>query len=308
MTIERAMRTHLGPEYHVVGCIEVGDALTPRDLPESASASESTGSGSHARPPLTVLGGAAQLEALIAGNVVSTVILASSGVMTAEVYSAVIRAYEAGVRVVPMPVFYEAVTGMVPVEHVGDYWYVALPKMEQDWLYRLAKRVVDLGGAVVGVLTCGIVFPFVALAVKLSSPGPVLYGQARVGRNGQEFTIHKFRTMVAGAEADGVPRWAEQRDARVTAVGRFLRASRLDELPQFWNILLGEMSLVGPRPERPAFISQLQEHVPFYRVRLLVPPGLTGWAQVKQRHSGSVEDTVVKLQYDLITSVTSRSI
>jgi exopolysaccharide biosynthesis polyprenyl glycosylphosphotransferase len=296
-TIAHAMKTHLGPEYHVLGCIEVDDAAAPAELvevrmdPDAAPAEPGNG--------LPVLGGAPALDTLIAGGGVATLILASSGVMTADVYAAVIRAYEADIRVVPMPVFYEAVTGMVPVEHVGDYWYVALPKMEQDWIYRLAKRVVDVAGALAGVLACGLVFPFVAVAVKLSGPGPVLYGQTRVGRSGREFTIHKFRTMVVGAEADGVPRWAEQGDVRVTPVGRFLRASRLDELPQFWNVLTGQMSLVGPRPERPSFITQLQERVPFYRVRLLVPPGLTGWAQVKQPHASSVEDTVVKLQYDL---------
>ena len=143
------------------------------------------------------------------------------------------------------------------------------------------------------------VLPFVALAIYLESPGPIFYSQGRVGRAGRTFQLIKLRSMVPDAEQDGQARWAEEKDKRVTRVGRFLRRTRLDELPQCLNVLRGEMSLIGPRPERPEFVTRLQKRIPFYRSRLAVRPGLTGWAQVNYHYGSSVEDALVKLQYDL---------
>jgi exopolysaccharide biosynthesis polyprenyl glycosylphosphotransferase len=139
----------------------------------------------------------------------------------------------------------------------------------------------------------------VAIAVKLTSPGPVLFRQTRVGMNGLPFTVYKFRSMVADAEAKTGAVWASRSDPRVTPIGRFLRKTRLDEFPQLFNVLRGEMSIVGPRPERPEFVQTLSELIPFYRQRHCVRPGITGWAQINYKYGETVQDTIVKLEYDL---------
>jgi lipopolysaccharide/colanic/teichoic acid biosynthesis glycosyltransferase len=139
----------------------------------------------------------------------------------------------------------------------------------------------------------------VGVAVRLTSPGPALYHQVRVGQNGRLFTVHKFRSMREDAEAASGAVWAQKNDPRVTALGAFCRKTRLDELPQLWNVLVGDMSFVGPRPERPQFVEQLSDLIPFYRQRHVVKPGVTGWAQVMYTYGASVEDAVEKLQYDL---------
>jgi lipopolysaccharide/colanic/teichoic acid biosynthesis glycosyltransferase len=144
-----------------------------------------------------------------------------------------------------------------------------------------------------------ILFPFVALAIYLNDPGPIFYRQERTGRRGQSFYLLKFRSMITDAEKYGKAVWATQDDPRITRVGKFLRLTRIDELPQIWNVLKGDMSIVGPRPERPVFIAQLQEEIPFYRMRLSVKPGLTGWAQINYRYGSTVEDAIKKLEYDL---------
>jgi lipopolysaccharide/colanic/teichoic acid biosynthesis glycosyltransferase len=153
--------------------------------------------------------------------------------------------------------------------------------------------------AIIGLVITLVLFPFIAGAIYLNSPGPILYTQERSGRAGRRFKIIKFRSMVPDAEQEGEAIWATQNDDRVTGVGKFLRLTRLDELPQLINVLKGEMSIVGPRPERPEFIDHLQEEIPFYRARLSVKPGLTGWAQVQYRYGSTVQDALIKLEYDL---------
>ncbi len=153
--------------------------------------------------------------------------------------------------------------------------------------------------ALLGVIVCAPVMLVVAVVIKLSSRGPVLFRQTRVGWQGALFTLYKFRSMDADAETGTGAVWAAKDDPRVTPVGRWLRRLRLDELPQFFNVLRGEMSLVGPRPERPEFVETLTQRIPFYRQRLCVKPGITGWAQINYRYAGTLEDTSVKLEYDL---------
>jgi lipopolysaccharide/colanic/teichoic acid biosynthesis glycosyltransferase len=144
-----------------------------------------------------------------------------------------------------------------------------------------------------------ILFPFVAVAILVESSKPILYKQIRMGRGGQLYNIYKFRTMRQDAEADGLPQWAEENDHRATKVGLILRKTHIDEIPQFYNVLRGEMSLVGPRAERPELVEWFQKHVPFYRARLLVRPGMTGWAQVNQQYAATIDETIEKLEYDL---------
>jgi exopolysaccharide biosynthesis polyprenyl glycosylphosphotransferase len=163
---------------------------------------------------------------------------------------------------------------------------------------RMLKRVMDIGLALIGLTLSLPVMALVGIAVKLTSKGPVLFRQPRVGERGRIFVLNKFRSMTADAERHGAV-WAQAHDPRVTRVGRWLRRTRLDELPQFWNVLVGDMSFVGPRPERPEFVGTLQKQIPFYMARHAVKPGITGWAQVRHHYAASIEDSMEKLQYDL---------
>ena len=163
---------------------------------------------------------------------------------------------------------------------------------------QFAARLVDVTVSFVALIVLCPLLLFVALLVKADSKGPAIYRQERLGLRGKPFTLLKFRSMRTDAEASG-PVWASQRDPRVTRVGRFLRATRLDELPQLWNVLKGDMALIGPRPERPHFVETLASEIPHFRARMLVKPGLTGWAQVNFRYGASIEDARVKLSYDL---------
>jgi exopolysaccharide biosynthesis polyprenyl glycosylphosphotransferase len=153
--------------------------------------------------------------------------------------------------------------------------------------------------SILGLLLSLPLLPFVALAIKLTSPGAVFYRQRRVGRDGTVFDCYKFRTMCADAEADSGPTWVGDDDPRITPVGRLLRMSRLDEIPQLWNVLKGDMSLVGPRPERPEFVEWLTREIPYYHLRNTIRPGITGWAQVRYKYGNSIEDAKEKLRYDL---------
>jgi exopolysaccharide biosynthesis polyprenyl glycosylphosphotransferase len=195
----------------------------------------------------------------------------------------------------------EAVTGRVPLEYVSQTWFLEnLREHEKAW-YESAKRFFDLVLAIpFGIVTL-ILFPFVALAIKLSSPGPVLYSQVRVGKYGKPFRIWKFRTMHVDAEKHGPQFTADAKtDPRLFTVGRILRQLRVDELPQIWNVFKGDLSLIGPRPERPEFVDPLTVRMPFYTLRHLTRPGLTGWAQVRfLTPNATIEDNLTKLQYDL---------
>jgi len=171
--------------------------------------------------------------------------------------------------------------------------FVRTPRTE------IIKRLFDIGASLAGLVLSLPLMLLAALAIKLESPGPLLYRQARLGQNGCVFILNKFRSMRPDAEKDTGPVWSAQQDPRITRVGSFLRRTRLDELPQLYNVLVGHMSFIGPRPERPEFVAELQKQIPYYIERLAVKPGLTGWAQVKYQYGSSVEDAVEKLQYDL---------
>jgi exopolysaccharide biosynthesis polyprenyl glycosylphosphotransferase len=163
----------------------------------------------------------------------------------------------------------------------------------------IGKRGLDIICGLIIAVIFAVVFPFVALAIKLDSPGSIFYKQERVGLNGAKFTIYKLRSMVQNAEVNGQAQWAVKNDARITKVGNFIRKTRLDELPQVINVLKGEMSMVGPRPERQQFIDKLEQQIPGFNHRLAVKPGLTGWAQVNYGYGSTIEDARIKLGYDL---------
>jgi sugar transferase (PEP-CTERM system associated) len=194
---------------------------------------------------------------------------------------------------------YESITGKVPIESIRLSWLLFSPGFHASRLFLIYKRSASVLISIVGLLLSAPLLPFVILAIKLSSPGRVLYWQNRVGLDDRPFRCYKFRTMCADAEADTGPTWAEDDDPRVTTVGRFLRKTRIDEIPQLLNVLKGDMSLVGPRPERPEFVAALNEKIPYYHLRHSVRPGITGWAQILYKYGSSVEDTKEKLRYDL---------
>jgi len=205
----------------------------------------------------------------------------------------------AGVRVEDWPNFLERFTGKIHVSQLRPSWLIFSDGFRRPRLFQAVKRAMDFATAAALLCLTAPVMALVALAIKLDSPGPIVFRQERVGQNGRIFTLWKFRSMRRDAEVETGPVWAGALDPRVTRVGRLLRKARLDELPQLWNVLCGEMSFVGPRPERPFFVAQLRKAVPFYEEQLAVRPGITGWAQVRYRYGSTLEDAIEKLQYDL---------
>lgn len=250
-----------------------------------------------------VVGTAEELPQLVGSLGVSELIVTHINAVPADIFQGVMACYAQGVAIVPMPILYEQITGRVPIEHVGEHlWSLVLP-FEGETLgfnvYQMLKRTLDIVLALTGLALYAPFLPLLALVIKLDSRGPVFYRQVRVGRGGAPFTIVKLRSMQHGAEDSSGPLWAASDDPRVTRVGGILRKTRLDEVPQLLNVLRGEMSIVGPRPERPVFVDLLASEIPFYRSRLVVKPGVTGWAQVRYPYGSSTEDALRKLQYDL---------
>jgi sugar transferase (PEP-CTERM system associated) len=208
--------------------------------------------------------------------------------------------FNQGVRFDHLASVYEKYTGKIAVENLRPSWLIFSEGFRKSAFSSAVKRAIDVVLSSIGLLLAGPIMLILAPLIRFRSPGPALYSQKRVGKDGVIFTIYKFRSMRADAEAGTGAVWAKAGgDPRVTPFGRFLRRSRLDELPQLWNVLRGDMSFVGPRPERPEFIAELTKQIPFYGQRHVVRPGLTGWAQVRHRYGASVEDSLQKLQYDL---------
>jgi exopolysaccharide biosynthesis polyprenyl glycosylphosphotransferase len=204
----------------------------------------------------------------------------------------------AGFRVVGLASFFEYAFGRVPLPHLTPAWFMGVLHLRQPLHARWSKRAFDVLAASVGFLLVLPLLPLIAFLVRWT-PGPIIYRQTRLGEGGRPFTIYKFRTMIADAEASGQPQWCAEGDQRVTPVGRILRRAHLDEIPQLWNVLKGDMSIVGPRPERPQFVAMLEKEMPFWSRRLLIKPGVTGWAQVRSGYSADCASCADKLSYDL---------
>ncbi len=247
-----------------------------------------------------VLGDSEHLLDLVEDYRISDVVVAITGEIKGETFQTVLDVQERGVEVTRMPILYEELTQRVPIEHLETDWVIRsfVDQVRVHGLYELLKRSMDILGGFVGTLMFLLVFPFISVAIILETGFPIFYSQPRLGKGAKAFNILKFRTMKQNAEADGIKN-AQENDPRITKVGNFLRKSRLDEMPQFWDVLRGEMSLVGPRAERPELVAEYQRQIPFYRARLLVKPGLTGWAQINYGYVATVKETVVKLEYDL---------
>ena len=255
--------------------------------------------GEHARAESIEIKSGTDLLAVADRLQATDLVVAAAGDVPPAVAEGALLCQVQGLEVILLSDLYEQAFRRVPVQYLGPTWVlgnlVGTAHMAES---SLPKRLLDLTVGTLLMLFTFVVAPFIALAVLLESGRPVLYRQVRLGRGGREFVITKFRTMRQDAEREG-PQWSPRDDPRTTRVGRFLRRTRLDELPNIWCVIRGDMSMVGPRPERPAFVDMLERQVPLYRARLAVAPGLTGWAQVNHTYTDSVDDALVKLEYDL---------
>ncbi len=220
--------------------------------------------------------------------------------ITTEIYYQLTSLLEQGFAIREYTQVFEEITKRVPVQYVGKDFYKYFPfsRSNQNKLYMFYHRAMDIIFSIIGIGLGIILIPFIMLGNLFGNKGSLFYTQKRVGKYGKSFKILKYRTMVTSAEKDGVS-WAEEHDSRVTTFGRFLRNTRLDEMPQFINVLKGEMSIIGPRPERPFFVKELSQFIPFYETRHTIKPGLSGWAQVNHRYGSTVDDSLIKLQFDL---------
>ncbi|OFV81494.1 MAG: hypothetical protein A2W26_00510, partial [Acidobacteria bacterium RBG_16_64_8] len=248
-----------------------------------------------------VLGDNTRLLQIVDQEAVSDLIVAIQGTMNGAMFQALLDAQQRGVDISRMPVVYEELLGRVPIHHLESDWILRsfVDEVRVSSLYLLAKRLMDVVGGLVGVLALGFLLPWIAMAILLESGRPVFFMQTRLGQGGRIYRVVKFRTMRQNAESDGQAQWAKAGDTRTTRIGAILRRMHVDEFPQFWNVLRGDMSLVGPRPERPELVAELEKSIPFYRARLLAKPGVSGWAQVSYGKGASVEGSAEKLEYDL---------
>lgn len=248
-----------------------------------------------------VLGDTKNLNSLIEIHGASDVLVAVSGQMDDETFRAILEAQEHGVEIVRMPVAYEELLSRVPINYLEADWLLRsfVDDARVNRIYQLVKRLIDIVGGFIGCVLLLVLLPIISLVILIDSGLPIIFFQTRAGKGGKPYRIIKFRTMRTDAEKDGEPQLAKEDDQRSTSLGRFLRKTRLDEWPQFINVLRGDMSLVGPRPERPELMQHFEKQIPFYRARLLAKPGITGWSQVSMGYAATLEDMGKKLEYDL---------
>jgi sugar transferase (PEP-CTERM system associated) len=250
-------------------------------------------------PHANVIGTIPDIPAIVRARAVDRVVVNLADARGRLPMDQLLQMKLAGVTFDHLASVYEEYTGKIAVENLRPSWLIFSPGFRTSAPRLAAKRAFDIAGALVGLAIAAPAIAVLAVAIKLTSPGPVFYRQPRVGRSGRIFKVVKLRSMRADAEAATGPVWARKDDDRVTRMGRLMRKTRLDELPQFWNVLRGDMSIVGPRPERPQFVRSLTRDIPFYGQRHVVKPGITGWAQVRYTYGATVEDAIEKLQYEL---------
>ncbi len=246
-----------------------------------------------------ILGNISKLREFVEHYRIESVIVATSSAREPSLLRVLRPLRYAGVQLQDYASCYEQLAQEIPIDHIDDEWLMHAALNSSRIHIRKIKRIMDVAVSVIGLIVTAPACLVAAMLIKLDSPGAILYRQRRAGLDGRVYTLIKFRTMKTNAEAGCGAVWADPQDRRITRVGRVLRKVRIDEIPQLVNVLRGEMSLVGPRPERPEFITALSEAIPFYRERLLVPPGITGWAQIRYPYAASIEAARRKLQFDL---------
>lgn len=248
-----------------------------------------------------VIGNGRLLLPLVEEQGATDILVAIGGRMQDRTFAALLEAQEQGIEITRMPVAYEEMLDRVPVNYLEADWMLRsfVDDTRVNRFYQMGKRIFDIVGGLVGVAILVVLTPIISFAILLDSGRPITFSQTRAGRGGRPYRIIKFRTMRVDAEKSGKPQLAKEDDKRSTRIGRFLRKTRLDEWPQFINVLRGDMSLVGPRPERPELMKHFEKHIPFYRARLLEKPGITGWAQVNHGYYATMKEMSIKLEYDL---------
>ena len=256
------------------------------------------GTNIHGSP---ILGNHESLAEIITNQGITDVILAISNEMNHGMFQSILTAQEDGINLTTMTETYENLSGRVPIDLLESDWVVRafLDRAPTSGFYRIAKRLIDLGLGLIGLTGLAILFPLLTLIIYIDSGRPIIFTQKRLGRGGKPYTILKFRTMKSKSDMENEALVTATNDPRITHIGKFLRKAHLDELPQIINVLRGEMSFVGPRSERGELVRVFQREIPFYRARMLVKPGITGWAQIHQAYAETIEETATKLQYDL---------
>jgi exopolysaccharide biosynthesis polyprenyl glycosylphosphotransferase len=281
-TIQKVIKEIQPPPYNIIGFVDDDEKKIGRVIQGSK-----------------VLGGSNKLDTIVNGNAITDIIFAITVDINPNMLQAILDAEESGIEVTTMPVVYEELMGRVPIFLLESDWLLRsfIDQAHTGGFFELAKRLLDIIGALVGLFFTVMIFPLVSVMILLETGYPIFYVQNRLGKNGAPYRMIKFRSM--RKDKEDVIQTTLHDDPRITRFGKLMRRSHLDEFPQFINVLLGQMSLVGPRAERAELVAALQEVVPFYRARLLVKPGLTGWAQINFGYASSVEDTATKLEYDL---------
>ena len=284
----QTVRTLSNPHYHVVGFVNE-QVLNRPDASESD------------KDLMAPLGSTEDLPELVQLMGASEVIVTSMDHPNESLVRSLVDCQEQGVQVTPLPVVYEEITGRIPLDLVSDGWLSVLPMSHAGTgvIFPLVKRSIDITLALLGLAGLLVLLPFVAVAIRLDSRGPVFYRQDRIGKGGRRFRAYKFRSMAVPPDEAEQPLWTERGDSRVTRIGRILRSTHVDEFPQFLNVFKGDMSAVGPRPERIELADQFDKAIPFYRLRHSVRPGMAGWAFINQGNTSSVQDAWMKLEYDL---------
>lgn len=281
--------------------VEVFDSLNPKPFQLMGLVDDDPQKIGTFLEGVPVLGPINRLPEYVNQFLISDIIFSITGDMDTNALNVLVEAEENGIEITTMPVMYEEMTGRVPIQLLQPDWLLRsfIDYAHVNRFYELSKRLLDIFFGLIGFVITILLFPIIGLLIVLDNWGPVFYSQERLGKNGKLYNILKFRTMYVDAEKDGNVRPAKENDERITNIGKLLRKSHLDELPQFINVLKGEMSMVGPRSERPMIVETYQREIPFYRGRLLVKPGITGWAQVNYGYASTIQENAEKLEYDL---------